>query len=477
MHGDFSRWSFDPSRHFSSVLFQQGRVQLDADINEQAAILLHFMRTLAADLIGPYGGPAPEPGFKIAPMQRNGKLEDLAIGIGRYYVSGMLCEAQAPADAKPGEPPLRYLLQYALPRNSTTALEEQELPLLVYLDVWERLITAAEAPDIRDPALGANGPDTAARRQVVWQVRTSNKLDKLQIAGDNADEIRASIHQNWQAWVDDQHPPLRGLLQARSDPGPIDESDVCTLSPEARYRGRENQLYRVEIHHGGSEGSATFKWSRDNGAIVFPILDASAATLTLATLGRDAASTLHPGDWVELVDPPTTLWGQPGPLWQIKEVDPLDLRVTLKERENFSLPTPASGALLRRWDHQEGDPRRGDPELDKDSGSLKLKEGAWVTLEQGVQIMFTAEKAPERPRAEDGAVRADAPVAIYRPGDYWLIPARSGIGDVLWPDGIQAERPPEGIQHAYAPLALIQGLAENQTLDLRFVFASQASQI
>jgi hypothetical protein len=54
MKGDFSRDSFDPIRHFSRVLMQQGRVQLDADWNEQQSIVLHFLRTLARDLIGPH---------------------------------------------------------------------------------------------------------------------------------------------------------------------------------------------------------------------------------------------------------------------------------------------------------------------------------------------------------------------------------------------------------------------------------------
>ena len=39
MRGDFSRDTFDPVKHFSRVLQQQGRVQLDADWNEQTAIL------------------------------------------------------------------------------------------------------------------------------------------------------------------------------------------------------------------------------------------------------------------------------------------------------------------------------------------------------------------------------------------------------------------------------------------------------
>ena len=41
----------------------------------------------------------------------------------------------------------------------------------------------------------------------------------------------------------------------------------------------ESRLYRVEIHKGGKvdkdefEETATFKWSRENGSVVFPIVE------------------------------------------------------------------------------------------------------------------------------------------------------------------------------------------------------------
>ena len=40
---------------------------------------------------------------------------------------------------------------------------------LVYLDVWEREVTAIQDPNLLDVALG--GVDTATRRQTVWQVK------------------------------------------------------------------------------------------------------------------------------------------------------------------------------------------------------------------------------------------------------------------------------------------------------------------
>src|SRR5438045_2587401 len=100
MKGDFTRDTFDPSKHFSRVLMQQGRVQLDADWNEQAAILLHYLQALAADLIGPHGGPANADGtagdgFKITQLQDaegNAIKYDFAILKGHYYVDGILLE-------------------------------------------------------------------------------------------------------------------------------------------------------------------------------------------------------------------------------------------------------------------------------------------------------------------------------------------------------------------------------------------------
>src|SRR5271169_5299636 len=68
MKADLTRNTFDPFQHFDRVLLQQGRVQLDADWNEQAAILLHYLQALAADLIGPQGGPSNNWGFGVTPI-------------------------------------------------------------------------------------------------------------------------------------------------------------------------------------------------------------------------------------------------------------------------------------------------------------------------------------------------------------------------------------------------------------------------
>jgi hypothetical protein len=47
----------------------------------------------------------------------------------------------------------------------------------------------------------------------------------------------------------------------------------------------------------------------------------------------------------------------------------------------------------------------------------------------------------------------------YRSGDYWLVPARTATGDVLWPRGVDQARlplaqPPHGVEHHFAPLGV-----------------------
>ena len=94
MPGDYSRKTFDPEKHYSGVLMQQGRVQLDADWNEQLAIQLHRTRTEAEDEIGLCGVPKKVGGFKI---EETPEGLDLMISPGRIYVGGHLCELEATA--------------------------------------------------------------------------------------------------------------------------------------------------------------------------------------------------------------------------------------------------------------------------------------------------------------------------------------------------------------------------------------------
>jgi hypothetical protein len=417
------------------VLMQQGRVLLDADYNEQTAILLHYLRQLAADVIGPHGGPAHDLGFEIgATGNSQGKIAELKIGTGRYWVDGFLCE---------NEDVVTYSGQ--LDYTPHTPLGDLKFPLLVYLDVWERHITSVEEPRIREVALG--GPDTSARAKVVWRIRV------LALNQDPAkpqaflDCLRFETSEAWTGII--TKPANLGTLTASTDPGAT-PTTPCIASPDARYRG-ENQLYRVEIHRGGDATNAAFKWSRENASVVFPIESIADTLVTVEHLGRDDRFGLEIGDWVEVVDDDTALDPRnatPAPLFQVKDIDTTELIVTLSG-------APQAGGVetkhpfLRRWDHQAGNPAKGG--LTLSGGAANIVEGKPLNLEDGIQIRF------------------EPPNAIYREGDYWLIPARTATGDIEWPRDAADQSlplPPHGVEHHYAPLGIVVSSGTPSTLSV-----------
>jgi len=422
MRGDFSRDTFDPVKHFSRVLQQQGRVQLDADTNESSAILMHFLRTLAADLIGPFAGPKGEGlGFAI------GEVEDgsFPIGPGRYYVDGILCENH--------EGEVGYLTQkdYPAPPELDPATS-----YIVYLDVWERHVTALEDDAIREKALG--GSDTTTRAKVVWQVKLVDLPDNMT----NHADVRAG----WGGVVQDWKRAHAGCLRAKLDQ-PDSSASPCLTAPDARYRGAENQLYRIEIHEGGKAGVATFKWSRNNGSVAVRV--SGAGTELTGGSGTEFAAE----QWVELTSDAQELRGEPGVLVKLADVD--GERLTLKAElqapevpEGEAWPTKACG-----WDHR----KIGKTEIKNGAIPVTEDEKNWILIENGIQIQFLPSGDPMQDH-------------VYRTGDYWLIPARVATGDIEWPrddsDTPQPlPRPPVGVRHHYAPLAILTANSGAWTVD------------
>jgi len=88
MAGDFSRSSANPTKNYSGVLMQQGRVQVDADWNEQLALQRHRDFVETRDVIGRCGTLKHNDGFKIY----QDPVKGLFILPGRFYVDGLLCE-------------------------------------------------------------------------------------------------------------------------------------------------------------------------------------------------------------------------------------------------------------------------------------------------------------------------------------------------------------------------------------------------
>lgn len=423
MKGDFTRMTFDRTKHYSSVLMQQGRVQLDADWNEEMAIQLHLLRALARDLGGPHWGAGTAFALDVSHDESGQSVAyDFSIGAGHYYVDGILCENEPAGDYKhqPGFP---------FPDSLDSTQIKSDLYYLAYLDVWERHITTVQDDNIREKALG--GPDTATRTQVIAQV-------KLMKYSGYKPQASTALKDGYQAFLDalgDWKRPGTGTLQVRAIKPAEDTADACIISPQSNYRG-ENQFYVVEIHHAGTAtAKPTFTWSRDDAFRAYPVVASAGAVFTLESLSQ-GGRMLAQNDWVEVMDDTMALRGKSGPLLQVAEVNANDMTATLTVPNNITLPIYAKNdpwhPLLRLWDSP---------------GELAVEVTAandgWIPLEDGIEVKFEANGS-------------------YQTGDYWWFPARVATGDVEWPqqqasDGSWAPKAiePQGIIHHYAPLAVV----------------------
>jgi hypothetical protein len=228
MKGDFSRFTFDPSKHYSGVLHQQGRVWLDSDWNEEVLERLALLQQELADVIGPAGVPAAGSGFELSPSADPNAPDDFAISEGHCYVNGILCQIDANTSYL-SQPDLLNPPRITLPRDGST------VTALVYLEVWQRLITYLEDDSIREIALG--GPDTSARLKNIVQVK-AKVLPPQQgpvTCAQGAQFLPTSG---------------RGTLTTLQ-PTNVQPQNLCQLPDPANFTGRENHLYRVQVHDGG----------------------------------------------------------------------------------------------------------------------------------------------------------------------------------------------------------------------------------
>jgi hypothetical protein len=435
MKGDFTRDTFDPLKHFSRVLMQQGRVTLDADHNEQTAILLHCLRTLAKDLIGPFGVPVSDAGgFALSALDGR----DIGISAGRCYVDGILVENDEEAASY-----LRQPHHPADPADFAGFLKSgkaADLPFLLYLDVWERHVTWIEDGSLRDIALGDT--DTCTRAEVVWQLKAAISGQKnLPTSPEAIEEV---CKKELLRLVKLERERIAGAMMTARLLPQDKTKNACITAPESRYRGLENHLYRVEIHDGNDPKSNafTFKWSRDNGSVASSIIGLAANVIEVVN-----SRGFEPGIWVEIGFDEQEAKGEPG--WMVKLIKVegnrlvADTTTVPKElptawKEDFARSHPK----VRRWDQAASENLRlVDGVIKVDESTFKKDQ--WIDLEEGIQVSFSSK-------------------GHYRSGDYWLIPARVANGRIEWPEAIEETGewtpeplPPHGVEHHYAPLGLV----------------------
>ncbi|MBN9658085.1 MAG: hypothetical protein J0H49_07895 [Acidobacteria bacterium] len=445
MNGDFSRLTFDSRNHYSAVLQQQGRVGLDADWNNMVEILLRRLAVETIDVIGKCGRPKDPAvgGFKVT-VPAGPKIE---FSKGRFYAGGLLAENAKQRDFNnqldwPVWQKAEWEAAFGAgswlgfdPTKITTARRD-----LVYLEVWNRHITAlneealrdasnrtADFPDapvdaswVRERALG--GPDTCTRLRTVAQVKLYPGIGNVADCEAACTKLKA-----------DRPVKTRGTLQlfVLSTP-PVNKP--CEEPQTGGYGGAENRLYRVQIHDPGTAGVATFKWSTENGAFTVRVMEDAKqkippnTEITVQSLGNDQVIQLHKGDWVELCGEETELGGFRNAVAQITEapVAKPDGMFTVKLSAAVVVP---SAPFLRRWDAA--------------AKTIALNAANPLDDGSGLSIKFFDENG------------GSTGVQYFHELDYWIWSARVATRDVEPQALVDAPQPVRGIERHYCCLALI----------------------
>jgi len=438
MPGDYSRTRYTPRSGYIASLEQQGRVRLDADGNEFAEAVDRRRRAETIDTIGHGTVPLPTPTQNAFQIQFAGG--QYTIGQGRAYVDGILVDCwgdesqgdnfEADLGESLGSQPLAYTNQpfYYTPNFPTPAAAG---PSILYLDVWEREVTAldvweqpgtqAEYRSLIDPAL--EGIDTTTRIQVAWQVKALN-LQNPVVCSDNP--------QDWTSLTASS----TGVMSSGTAAAPSTAS-ACVIDPTGGYTGLENRLYRVQIQSSGTVGQtnvvnppppvATFVWSKENasfGANLVSITNGNGAQcqLTVTTVGRDKTFGFQVGDVLEVLDD-FVEWSirennHGGQFVTVTAIDPENLALTVNPDISGFTVVAARHPRLRRWDAL--------PQPTNNGNAIALGI-------EGVTVTFGASNA-----------------ATLSAGDYWTFCARTATGTVE----ILNQALPRGVLHHYMRLAV-----------------------
>jgi hypothetical protein len=466
---DNSRYTFDPLKNYSGVIMEQGRVQLDSDWNEWVAELSRRLQAGTLDLMGHASYPPTTPSAFLI-NAASGSPNTVSIGCGRMYVDGLLAENHGDPTKAAWDPALADLSGTPQPIDPSNPnpypisfVNQPYLPgaiaptdsgtYLAYLDVWTRAVDYLEDANLVDKAVGV---DTTGRLQTVWQV-------KLMSLANVSGTITCSTS-------DSEIPyPPHSAGQLTTDVAPNPSAGPCCLTDGTGYTGVENQFYRVEIHNTGQASNAgsgaTFKWSRDNASVETGVtaissalnsVGATASQLTVQSLGRDQVLGFKNGDWIELLDDWSELWGNPGVMCQIDSVSFPNKTITLTAPVNTTAAAPGPGVpatfpvgtgnltdstrhtRIRRWD-QSGKiyDINGNQwcDLSTTGGVIPVPASKTLVLENGITVTFGLNPTTGQ----------------FNVADFWTFAARTADGSV---EKLNAA-PPRGIHHHYTKLSIV----------------------
>jgi hypothetical protein len=266
MSGNYSRYSHQKNKFYSSVKLLQGAMVTDADQQEAATLsernLTHTARMAVGSGVPAEGG--------ILRYKRDDGPEDRVLfeGLkpGLVVADGFWGEVVATESYKEDDPVGLLIQQQGL--LAQKELPEDDAHYVIYADVWDRHVGPAEDARLVDSAfLGAPTAVRSARMAQLKLLRIGDDIDP--------DVIPASVETALP-----QHGEMRLTHVVITDETSVsDPCDPCSRTVDASHL-TENALFRVEVHRSDfdrvildKEGvqqvadgqGIVLKYSRDNG--------------------------------------------------------------------------------------------------------------------------------------------------------------------------------------------------------------------
>ena len=295
MSSDRARKTYEASRQYKGIIAQQGRVTLEADVNEAQAIEAEALRHATLDIVGPAG--TPDDGYALSQNAASvPPTFDFQVGKGTMYVGGV--RVWLP-DA------IAYSSQSEWLDHSTDDLWEDPSTFdgepgteFVYLLLREQEVSAVEDTALKDMALG--GPDTAQRLRLVQRVV------RLPVKSGPCSTALGQAEATWAT----QGAAFDPTNMALTSPGrlqvtflaPAAPSSPCDPTVAGGYLGADNQLIRIQISaYDPKTQKGKIVWSFNNASFLYRATASDNITIQLASTPVDSYHSPKIGGVVEVL--------------------------------------------------------------------------------------------------------------------------------------------------------------------------------
>ena len=394
MTGQYTKVPLRREDRWASAPIQAGRPLLDHELNLTTEALQRTHRHGLSDVIGKSGVLVGTGAFELLKAVLTDGGLAVTLGAGRMWVDGL----EVLGDPDRISEPLTATL--VVPGGGAQGPPGR---VLLFLDAWAEHVQPAELPALLvDPAIAPI--DSAARTRIGWQLGLFPTGAITCVDADLA----------FDRWVGDRPNGTLDVTYVK----PAAAADPCD-PPGAALARVADGLLRIEVLDHGDAASARFAWSFDDGASALPVtgFTSGSKTVDVDPIGEVA---FRPGDLVEL----SWLGRRParidhGELYEVAQANAGTVQLSTAITGLVPTFDVTKGFALRRWDGQV---------VGADNAVIAKCHG------EGVGAQFLAE-------------------GDFEVGDWWGSRVREAATP---PFEERLDAKPDGVDHVFAPLALIK---------------------